>query len=256
MTCEECLSGLATGSLRELPASSPVMQHCLTCPDCSQLTTLLRDREYHAANVLNNLPPMSSPITVAETSVQMARRRRTGQLVVMLSGAALVATIWITAATIFFPAMRRGDLIADSALRTETISLSCLSPQQAADIINPYVRSNGSTYYLPSSDISAITVRGTAAEVRKSRSLIGNFESDPAAACRHTFGSDLKKLNDAIFDAQGAGTGSGSGNGSSAPADRVEPTERAERPGPTERKEPAERKEPVERKAPTTPRKP
>src|SRR6266446_8569660 len=87
MTCEECLSELATGSLREMSGDSAVMQHCATCPDCSRLTTLLRDREYEAATVLNNLPPMSNPIAVAEASVLTAHRRRVGGVVVMLSGA-------------------------------------------------------------------------------------------------------------------------------------------------------------------------
>lgn len=211
MTCEECLSELATGSLREMAADSAVMQHCVTCPDCSRLTTQLRDREYNAANVLNNLPPMSNPITVAETSVVTAQRRRVGQVVVMLTGAALVVTIWLAAAKIFFPAMNRGDLNNSSSLRTETIPLQCLSPQQAADIINPYVRSHGSTYYVPSSGISAITVRGNAAEVAKSKDLLLTFESDPAAACRHTVGADLKLLQDEIFAAQKSqGTGSAS----------------------------------------------
>jgi hypothetical protein len=211
MTCEECLSELATGSLREMAADSAVMQHCVTCPDCSRLTTQLRDREYNAANVLNNLPPMSNPITLAETSVRMAQRRRVGRVVVMLTGAALVVTIWIAAAKIFYPAMGRADLGNRTALRTETIPLQCLSPEQAADIINPYVRTRGSTYYTPKSGISAITVRGTEAEVAKSRDLLLTFESDPAAACRHTVGADLKALQDEIFAAQKSqGTGSAS----------------------------------------------
>jgi hypothetical protein len=205
MNCQECLSELATGSLREMPADSALMQHCATCPDCSRLTTLLRDREYNAANVLNNLPPISNPITVAETSVRTAQRRRVGRVVVMLTGAALVVTIWIAAAKIFFPAMSRGDLGNRTALRTETIGLQCLSPEQAADIIFPYVRTRGSTFYTPKSGISAITVRGTAAEVAKSRDLLLAFESDPAAACRHTVGADLKMLQDEIFAAQRAG---------------------------------------------------
>ena len=229
MTCEECLSELATGSLREMPADSPVMLHCATCPDCSRLTTLLRDREYNAANVLNNLPPMSNPISLAETSVRTAQRRRIGNVVVMLSGAALVVTIWIAAATTLFPALRRGDIVASSALRTETIPLSCLSPQQAADIINPYVRSRGSTYYMPTSGISAITVRGTATELAKAKSLIGNFESDPAAACRHTLGSELKMLQDEIFAAQrDAGAGAAADKAPTAAKERVEPKERTE----------------------------
>jgi len=192
MTCEECLSELATGSLREMPSDSAVMLHCATCPDCSQLTTLLREREYNAANVLNNLPPMSNPITVAETSVRTAQRRRVGRVVVMLSGAALVITIWIAAATTIIPALNRADANTSSTLRTETIPLSCLSPQQAADIINPYVRSRGSTYYLPTSDISAITVRGNATELAKSRNLIRDFENDPNAACRDPYAQPQK----------------------------------------------------------------
>src|SRR5450759_826 len=200
MTCEECLSELATGSLREMPSDSAVMLHCATCPDCSQLTTLLREREYNAANVLNNLPPMSNPITVAETSVRTAQRRRVGRVVVMLSGAALVITIWIAAATTIIPALNRADANTSSTLRTETIPLSCLSPQQAADIINPYVRSRGSTYYVPTSGISAITVRGTGVELAKSRNLIRDFESDPAAACRSTPAAISKKLSQELSD--------------------------------------------------------
>jgi len=190
MTCEECLSQLATGSLRELPSDSAVMQHCATCPDCSRLTTLLRDREYEAATVLNNLPPMSNPLTVAETSVHTAQRRRVGRIVVMISGAALVVTIWIAAATTIIPALGRADHVGSSVLRTETMPLTCLSPEQAADIIHPYVRARGSTYYLPTSGISAITVRGTPEELARSRNLIREFETDAAAACRNS-GADL-----------------------------------------------------------------
>lgn len=181
MTCEQCLAELATGSLRQLPSDSAVMQHCATCPDCSRLTTLLRDREYEAATVLNNLPPMSNPIAVAEASVLTAHRRRTGRVVVMLSGAALLATIWITAVTLILPAMRSD---APATLLTETIPLKCLSPRQAADIIDPYVRTHGSLYFIPTSGISAITVRGTPAQLNKSKDLIREFETDPSAACR------------------------------------------------------------------------
>ena len=184
MTCEACLAALATESLREMTPDSAVMQHCATCPDCARVTTTLREKEYEAATVLNSLPPMSNPLTVAETAVRTAQRRRLGRVVVMITGAALVATIWIVAATILIPILPRGDKLAHSTLRTETMQLSCLSPNQAADIINPYVRTRGSTYYIPSSGISAITVRGTPEELAKSRELILHFEKDPSAACR------------------------------------------------------------------------
>jgi type II secretory pathway component GspD/PulD (secretin) len=90
---------------------------------------------------------------------------------------------------------------AMSTLLTETIPLSCLSPQQAADIINPYVRNRGSTYYIPTSGISAITVRGTALELARSRDIIRKFESDPAAACRNTPADMLRKLQQQLSEA-------------------------------------------------------
>jgi hypothetical protein len=149
---------------------------------------------------------MSNPLTVAENSIGIARRRRMGGIVVMMTGAALVATIWIVAATLVIPALNRGDIRHASTLRTETMPLSCLSPQQAADIINPYVRKRGSTYYIPSSGIAAITVRGTPDELAKSRDLIANFERDPSAAC-HVTETSLLKPGTSLLPPQGQSGG-------------------------------------------------
>ena len=209
MNCRECLEELSTASLRELPADSLVMQHCATCPDCARLTTLLRDREYDAATLLNNLPPISNPLSVAENSAAIDRRRRVGRVVVTLSGIGAAMIIALVSSTMIIPAMSRVGVFADSPpvshLRTETIALSCLSPEQAGDIINPYVRSRGSTYYTIRSGISAITVRGTADEVARSRALIHDFESDPAAACHHPMSAaaaaDLERAAKQLEDA-------------------------------------------------------
>lgn len=191
MNCQEALSELVTGSLRDMRADSAVMQHCAICPDCGPLATALRDREYNAASVLNNLPPMSSPIAVAERAGELARRRRIGKVAVFASGAALVVTMWTA---LFVTGFGRAMLGIDhSSLRTETIPLTCLSPQQAADIINPYVRSNGSTFYIGESGVAAITVRGTPAELAKSHELIRRFDSDPNA-CRTSLADKLQGL--------------------------------------------------------------
>jgi len=182
MTCKDCLAALETESLREMTPDSPVMQHCATCPDCARLTTMLRDKEYETATVLNSLPPMSNPLTVAEAAVSTAQRRRVGRVAVMISGAALVATLWIVGATIVVPAFDDGHVGGE--LQTETIALTCLSPQQAGDIINLYVRSDGSYFSVPSSGINAITVRARPNELATARELIRKFEDDPTAACR------------------------------------------------------------------------
>ena len=183
MNCTECLTALATESLREMTPDSPVLQHCATCPDCARLTTMLRDKDYETATVLNSLPAMSNPLTVAENAVNTAHRRRVGRVAVALSGAALVITLWFVGAKIVYPAFEDGDRRVAGGVITEIIPLTCLSPQQAGDIIEPYLTGRG-RYYAPASGINTITVRATPAEVEKSRQLIAQFENDPSAACR------------------------------------------------------------------------
>jgi hypothetical protein len=141
-------------------------------------------------------------LTVAETALRIAQRRRVGRVAVMVSGVALLATIGIVGATIVVPALNESDQVVRTTLNTETIPLTCLSPQQAADIINPYVRARGSTYYVPSSGISAITVRGTRQEITKSRDLLQEFEQDPNAACRAP-ATTLIMLQDKLSQLQG-----------------------------------------------------
>jgi hypothetical protein len=183
MNCQECLSELATGSLRDLTPESAVMRHCATCPYCGPLATVLRDREYNAATILNSLPPISNPIAVAEAAGMLSRRRRVGKVVVFLTGAALAATIFTSLFVTDFGKRVMG--INNAALFTETIHLACLSPEQAGGIIQPYLRTRGSLYYADKNGMQAITVRGTEGQIAKSKQLIREFENDPKAACRY-----------------------------------------------------------------------
>ena len=212
MTCEECLSALETESLREMTADSAVIQHCATCPDCARVTTKVRHKESETATVLNSLPPMSDPLTVAETAGLTAHRRRVGGFVVMASAIAGAIIIWIVSATMVVPGLYRAGVIGNGAqpagLRTETMQLSCLSPQQAADIINPYVRERGSTYFILRSGISAITVRGTPRELERSRTLLQQFDRDPNAACRIAE-TQLRKTIESVERAADAAAGRG-----------------------------------------------
>jgi hypothetical protein len=225
MNCQECLEELSTGSLREMSASDPVMQHCATCPDCALLTTSLREREYEAATVLNSLPPLSNPLSVAESAATLSRRRRVGRVVVTISRIVAIVIIGVVGVTWVIPALRHAAFFGGepslSGLRTETIALTCLSPEQAADIINPYVRSHGSTYYTPSSGISAITVRGTWEEIARSKDLVRDFEADPAAAChRSSNAADVamqKAIQDALKDAKPAIAGSAADRAPASP---------------------------------------
>ena len=207
MNCNECLEELATRSLREIPADSAVMRHCATCPDCARLTTQLREREYDTASILNNLPPIVSATGLAETAVALSNRRRVGRVVVTLSGIAGALIVWAVIAMMVAPAMFRSGMMGSpvGGLHTQTIRLACLTAEQAADIIHPYVRSRGSTYYTPTSGIPAITVRGTSVEIARSEELISEFENDARAGCHVDLGSQLRGLQGEIDRAVLAG---------------------------------------------------
>lgn len=198
MNCQECLEELSTASLRDMQADSPVMQHCATCPDCSGLTARLREREYEAATLLNSLPPMSSPLSVAESAAALSHRRRVGQFVVMLSGIAGAIIIWVVGATTILPALKSIPGVDDGhgrgVLRTETIVLSCLSAEQAGELVNPLVRSRGSNYYMPSPGLPAITIRATADELARSRAVIAEFEHNPGTVCQNSLAGLRGKL--------------------------------------------------------------
>ena len=199
MNCRECLEELATGSLRELTPESAVSRHAANCPDCGPLLTQLRDREYQAATILNNLPPMSNPIVVAESAGTLARRRRLGGVVVTLMSIALGLTIWFAADTMISDF---GHSQFHDNLRTETISLSCLTPEQAGEVISPYVRSNGSTYYVGPPGVAAITVRATPSELSQVRTLLNDFDKGRHASCHTDMATTFRQLNQQLQDLQ------------------------------------------------------
>jgi len=193
MNCVECLEELATGSLRELSSESAVSRHAATCPDCGPLLTQLRDREYQAATILNTLPPVSDPIVVAETAGRLAQRRRVGGFVVTLASIALGLSIWFAAATLIPDVFDGGHGIV-GGLQTETIPLSCLSPQQAGDVINPYVRGGGRIYYI-AKGVSAITVRATPSEIYQIREVLKSFDNPHTTSCRASANRTADDLN-------------------------------------------------------------
>jgi hypothetical protein len=158
------------------------------------LATLLREREYTAATILNSLPPMSNPIAVAETAGMVARRRRVGKVVVFLTGAALAATIFISIPATNIGRMMFGLSSGAPALETETVPLTCLSPEQAGHLVEPYLDTPGSTYSVASASegrIPAITIRGTPRQLAKAVTLVQVVDGNPRSTCHATRAADI-----------------------------------------------------------------
>jgi hypothetical protein len=112
-----------------------------------------------------------------------------GSAVVTLASIALGLSIWFAASTLIPGIIDGGHGMG--GLQTETIPLSCLSPQQAGDIISPYVRGRGRIYYT-APGVSAITVRASPSETWQIKDVLKNFDNPRATTC----GTSVKTTTD------------------------------------------------------------
>lgn len=183
MTCDECLSILATVPVAELDPTSRVRQHGATCADCVRIITLITNGEQDLAFALDNVPSSRPAGHIVEKAMLMARRRRVRRVVSVALTLIVAVTLWITWLRVIAPAMRETAALVGGNLRTETLVLRCLTPDQAGDLISPYVRASGSAYYRARSSLGVITVRATPEELLKVKMLLDQLDGPGARSC-------------------------------------------------------------------------
>lgn len=174
--CRECLSAASTADLGDMQPPSAIGLHCATCPDCARVITEVRDRETQIASALGQLRMTGYPAMLAEQAVASSRRLTArfwrGGLF-----AAFVTTAMVGIANGLIPAYEREVQIAlGGDMVTETIKLSCITPQQASDLATPLLRSGKPALYT-ARDISAVTVRGVRREFAAAKAAIKEFDA-------------------------------------------------------------------------------
>ncbi len=183
MTCQECLAAVTTASLQEIQSDAQIRKHWEECQDCSRVVTLLAAGEHDLAALLAEHSSTKLPSQTAETAISRAKRQRMGVVLSGVFAILLAATIWIAWVRVVVPSARATADMTTNHQLTETLALKCLSPEQAGELISPYVRANGSLYYLPKSPLKVITVRATADEMNNVKSILGRFDNPPAGTC-------------------------------------------------------------------------
>ncbi|MDP9178400.1 MAG: hypothetical protein M3O61_12030 [Gemmatimonadota bacterium] len=184
MTCEQCLTAVSAMSLQEAVSDPVIRKHWEECKDCSHVLTVVATAERDLSDLLRQQSSAKSAMQTAETAVSRVKRRRLGIVVSAFLATLLAATLWIAWVRLVVPAARETVELASSQHLTETLELKCLSPAEAGTLISPYVRANGSLYYLPTGGLRVITVKATPEEMKTVRSLLGRFDSAPAGSCR------------------------------------------------------------------------
>jgi len=182
-TCAECLSAMSTSRVSDLEPGSSIALHCATCADCSRVAEEVRYAEHRLATALNEQRSGldSSELTVAAMKgSERLRRLRVGR---WIQSALIVAGCYV-----FFVFMEQrtkpdsapdpalqGALVEANGIATRTITLKCLSPEQATSVATPYLRSNAAIY--PVAGIPAIVVRGKRDEFLRAVSAIDQLET-------------------------------------------------------------------------------
>jgi hypothetical protein len=199
MTCSECVDALTVAALRDdtsvvatLDATdrAAVEAHCSTCADCRAARQLFVAAEVALAQSLDADVAARPTLYVVEHA-WTARRRAAGRRALVALFALIVAAfVWATW-SIAAPEVRL-LLEPPPPVVVQTFELRCLSPEQAASLLRPYLPMPQNPRWqaerfdvLPAAvGIRAVTVRAPRELIDRVPALLARFERDPGAACR------------------------------------------------------------------------
>ncbi|HZK78638.1 MAG TPA: hypothetical protein VFC35_07005, partial [Gemmatimonadaceae bacterium] len=111
----------------------------------------------------------------ALTGSERERRKHVGRWIRGLLAAAGCVTFWFFMENVFIPRVDPGQ-----HLPIETITLRCLTPEQASELAAPYLRGNGSAIY-QTKGFKAISIRGQPTEALEAAMKVRQL--DDAARC-------------------------------------------------------------------------
>jgi hypothetical protein len=177
-TCAECLGTMSTMRLADLRPGSAIAEHCSTCADCSSVAQEIAFAERRLAEALAETRSALMPDDLSNLAMQQSERARRKEMARWARGFLMAAgcvTFWFFMQDLFVP-WTEGEKI-----RTETVTLRCLTADQATEIATPYLRSNGASISTPKG-MQAVTIRGRHDEFEEAISRVKSI--DDAQGCR------------------------------------------------------------------------
>jgi len=198
VNCAECTDALLEADLTTADVSSdrtlspidPEMhEHIASCRRCGGIAGLLLDSQSALSQGLE-IQGGQNPDALAVSVYRRYRRERlVRRLVVPLGVLALVAATLMLVAN--FGRTLQTYFEPPPAVETVTFSLSCLSGQQAATLLQPYLPRPQNPMWQAESfsvtpaggGIKAVTVRAPKEMIAQVPGLLTRFEADPQAAC-------------------------------------------------------------------------
>jgi len=173
-TCSECLQTMATSRISEIRPGTPIAVHCSICGNCATVLREVAFAEQQLANSMADLRPQDSVEELTRAALvgsERMRRKRIGRWV--RGGLAVAACAVLFGA---FMAFRTVNDSEPEGITMDTMRLTCLTAQQAAELATPYLRSSGSAIYR-ADDLGTITIRGQRKEFLAARAAIERFDA-------------------------------------------------------------------------------
>jgi anti-sigma factor RsiW len=201
MTCSECLESLLVADIRLRGSGDPsetavsdvasMQAHLTECPRCKRAVEILREgQEGLSGSLFLDSAQRHSPESLAEYAYGRVRRERLVRWRVL----PVIVVLFALAATLlgmtFGPEIKR-LITPPPAVETVTFSLRCLSGEQAAGLLRPYLPLPENPMWQAErfdvrpagGGIRAVTMRAPRATLASVPGLLARFERDRGAAC-------------------------------------------------------------------------
>jgi hypothetical protein len=201
MTCAECMDALLVVDLRrrlenargesESGGEADIAQHTAGCEQCARAMAVVRSGEESLAERLSlDGARLQAAGLLAQHAQHRVRRERLVRWIVMptvVLGFIVGLTLLVTSS-----AGLRRYFLPPPTVETRTFTLTCLSGEQAASLLQPYLpRPENPLWQAEAFDvraagggIRAVTVRAPRVTLASVPGLLATFERDPRAACR------------------------------------------------------------------------
>ena len=177
-TCAQCLSELSTMRVADMRAGTPSALHIESCPRCASIAEEIAYAERRLSTALAQTRPSFTPEELSQRALlgsERQRRKVVGRWVRGILAVAACGTFAWFMENVFIPSAERSEKI-----RTETISLRCLTQEQAMEIATPYLRSTGSIS--SPKGMRIVTIRGKTNEFKQAIARVKTI--DDAQTCQ------------------------------------------------------------------------
>ena len=184
MTCDDYSRLVMTRSWSEL-TEGEAAEHAKSCTRCSQLREMVEVAQTQLEFAMSAARSSIHPNVLADRAIVGARLRSVERWLFIIPIFLLALVLWLgikglPQSTVELLTGRRPL----PTLMTSTISLRCLSAEQARELVRPYLGQDHGIIVGNVGSTSTLTVRGTAQEVQQVRKVLDEFEASPEAACR------------------------------------------------------------------------